>query len=339
MRFRARAPDGRQVVVQLDDTTATVSTLRRSIQEQLDMPHFELKAGFPPRLIKLNDYQDTALLTEVDVKLNNESVQVIPPSTPQPPPATSDPSHRAGPRAPPPAGNVPAAGPSKSQSNPRQETPEIPIPSESATLILRVMPDDNSCLFRAIATALSSSPHESDSAVTKLRWHCADYIQSNPSIYSKAILGKDPAAYCAWIQQGSAWGGDIELDILSRVLGVEIDACIVAPFTVQRYNEGAADRIVLVYSGIHYDTVAVSPDPEGDLGTDFDMRRFPVEVSDYVLQATERLCRRLAEQGYMTNTATFGIRCNICGWQGNGEREAAVHATKTGHVDLEEIRS
>jgi ubiquitin thioesterase OTU1 len=335
MRFRARAPDGRQVVVQLDDTTSTVNDLRRSIQDQMNMPQFELKAGFPPRLIKLDDFKDNALLAETDLQLNNESVQVIPPSAPAPPTQARRPvSHPSQPTS-----KAPSAGPSKSTSKPRQETPEISIPSESATLVLRVMPDDNSCLFRAIATALSSSPHESDSAVTKLRWECAEYIRSHPEIYSKAILGKEPAAYCAWIQQESAWGGDIELDILSRVLGVEIDACIVDPFTVQRYNEGAVERIVLVYSGIHYDTVAESPDPEGDLGSELDIRRWGVERSDYVLQATEMLCKRLAEQGYMTNTATFGIRCNTCGWKGNGEREATVHATKTGHFELEEIRS
>ncbi|ETN38585.1 uncharacterized protein HMPREF1541_06622 [Cyphellophora europaea CBS 101466] len=328
IRFRARTPDGRQAVVQIDDN-ATIRQLRETICEKVDIKQFELKAGFPPKVIKLEDYSDDTTISASGLQLNNESIQVIPPATPAPAAPPSQPL-QSGPNP-----TKAPAGPSKI-SDPRQETPEIPIPSESSTLVLRVMPDDNSCLFRAITTAVSGDQHADH--VTKLRWHVADYIRNNPSVYSAAILGKEPAAYCAWIQQENSWGGDIELDILSRVLGVEIDACIVQPFSVQRYNEGASERIVLIYSGIHYDTVAVSPDPEGDLGAELDMRRFEVVNSDWVLEGTRKLCEKLAAQGYMTNTSTFGIMCKVCGWKGKGEREATKHAMETGHMELEEIR-
>lgn len=333
IRFRARTPDGRQAVIQIGDT-ATIRQLRSAICEKVDLKQFELKSGFPPKVVKLDDFDDDTTISASGLKLNNESIQVIPPSAPAPtPPAQPQPLPSV-PRTSQPT-TQPSAGPSKA-SDPRQDIPEIPLPDESATLVLRVMPDDNSCLFRAIATAVSGD-QDSDQ-VTKLRWHCSEYIQSNPAIYSKAILGKDPAAYCAWIQQENSWGGDIELDILSRVLGVEIDACIVQPFMVQKYNEGAADRIVLVYSGIHYDTVAVSPDPDGDIGAELDIRRFPTGDSEYVLEGARQLCERLSKQGYMTNTSTFGIKCNICGWKGKGERDATKHAMDTGHMELEEIR-
>lgn len=338
IRFRARTPDGRQAVIQIEDT-ATIRQLRNTICEKVDLKTFELKGGFPPKVIRLDDYDDDTTISASDLKLNNESIQVIPPSNPstsQPAPANPPSNLPSGPHT-----SQPTAGPSSSSSkpsnDPRQDIPEIPLPSESATLVLRVMPDDNSCLFRAIATAVSGD--QDTDQVTKLRWHVSEYILSNPSIYTTAILGKSPQQYCAWIQQEDSWGGDIELDILSRVLGVEIDACIVQPFTVQRYNEGAAERIVLVYSGIHYDTVAVSPDPEGDIGAELDIRRFPTTMgSEYVLEGTRVLCERLAGQGYMTNTSTFGIRCNRCGWKGKGEREATKHAMETGHMELEEIK-
>lgn len=151
--------------------------------------------------------------------------------------------------------------------------------------------------------------------------------------------GRSVESYCAWIQQPDSWGGEIEIDILARVLGVEIDACVISPFFVRRYNEGAADeRIVLVYSGIHYDTVAVSPDPEGDLGTDMDVRRWEVEGSEWVLEGTRRLCGLLEERGYMTDTGRFGVRCEVCGWVGKGEREASAHAMGTGHMEFGEIK-
>ena len=345
MRFRARHPDGRQAVIVLDDT-ATISNLRMKIQSSLhlsafDLSQSELKYGFPPKSLKLDDFPDSTSISAAEINLNNESVQVIPPS--QPPPAQQPNTKNAQTSRisqPAPSSSNPTTRPSpKKPSNPGQEPPEISLPSESATLVLRVMPDDNSCLFRAISTAVSGD--QDVDHVTKLRWHCAQYIQANPSIYSKAILGKEPAAYCAWIQQESSWGGDIELDILSRVLHVEIDACIVSPFQVQRYNEGAEERIVLVYSGIHYDTVAVSPDPEGDMGAEFDVRRWETRRgsgSEYVLEGVRKLCRKLEERGYMTNTSSFGIRCNTCGWKGNGEREATKHAVETGHMDMEEVK-
>lgn len=336
IRFRVRTPDGRQAVVQIEDT-ATIRQLRATICEKVDLKQFELKAGFPPKVIRLDDHPDETTITASGLQLNNESIQVIPPSAP----ASAQPAQPSQPQSLQPGSasskplTQPSAGPSAT-SDPRQDIPEISLPSESATLVLRVMPDDNSCLFRAIATAVSGD--QDADQVTKMRWHCSEYIQSNPAIYSKAILGKEPSAYCAWIQQENSWGGDIELDILSRVLGVEIDACIVHPFTVQKYNEGAADRIVLVYSGIHYDTVALSPDPDGDIGAELDIRRFPSGDSEYVLEGTRQLCERLNKQGYMTNTSTFGIKCNTCGWKGKGEREATKHAMETGHMELEEIR-
>ena len=339
IRFRVRTPDGRQAVVQLEET-ATIRQLRTTICEKVDLKTFDLKGGFPPKVINLDDFEDDTTITASGLKLNNESIQVIPPSAPaapQPSPSTTS-TLPSGP-------HTPSAGPSSSITtkpkppapDPRQDIPEIPLPSESATLVLRVMPDDNSCLFRAIATAVSGD--QDADHVTKLRWHCADYIQSNPGIYNKAILGKEPGEYCAWIQQENSWGGDIELDILSRVLGVEIDACIVSPFQVQRYNEEAEERVVLVYSGIHYDTVAVSPDPDGDIGAELDIRRYPNgKESEYVLEGAKLLCEKLAGQGYMTNTSTFGIRCKTCGWKGKGEREASKHAMDTGHMELEEIK-
>lgn len=335
MRFRARHPDGRQAIIALKDQ-ATIKDLREAIKDKLEVSHFELKYGFPPQTLKLDDFTDDIALTAAEIKLNNESVQVIPPATT---PTTTIPPSQSGPAAQKPSkvtSSTKAAAPSPPASDPRRETPEIPLPSESATLVLRVMPDDNSCLFRAISTAVSGD--QDIDHVTKLRFHCADYISSNPDIYSKAILGKEPAQYCAWIQQESSWGGDIELDILSRVLGVEIDACIVDPFQMQKYNEGAPERVVLIYSGIHYDTVAVSPDPDGDIGGEFDMRRFPVEDSQYVIDAAKKLCEKLKGQGYMTNTSKFSIKCNKCGWKGKGERDASKHAMETGHMDMEEFK-
>ena len=99
------------------------------------------------------------------------------------------------------------------------DPPEIEIPELGGTLVLRVMPDDNSCLFRSISTAAMSGID----VMTELRSVVAQTIQSHPDKYTTAVLdNKSPNDYCRWIQTENAWGGQIELDILSQHFGIEI---------------------------------------------------------------------------------------------------------------------
>src|SRR4030095_6096064 len=97
--------------------------------------------------------------------------------------------------------------------------PEIILPDRGGTLVLRIMPDDNSCLFRAIASAVLPGMD----AMKELRSVIAQMIQANPDSYPKVVLdNKDPDDYCRWIQTEEAWGGQIELSILSKHFDVEI---------------------------------------------------------------------------------------------------------------------
>jgi len=86
-------------------------------------------------------------------------------------------------------------------------------------LVLRVMPDDNSCLFRAFAYAVLPTD---DKVVVELRSIIASAIRSNPEVYTKVVLEQEPENYCAWIQTQDAWGGAIELGILAQHFEVEI---------------------------------------------------------------------------------------------------------------------
>ena len=365
MQFRVRDPDGKNSIVKLDEKTATIQDLRDVISRNLQDPKedFTLTFGFPPKTVTLTSFANERSVSDAGLKLHNESIQVNPIATSdQKPPSSTSTKSWAGPSA----GTVEAKKPTQERpkqlkpSNTKpaaattaispmtdQDVPSIPLPSHSASLTLRIMPDDNSCLFRAIAAAV----HQESSAdyVSLLRYQVANYVTSNPILYSKPVLdGRSPEAYAAWIQQESSWGGDVELDVLSRVLGVEIWCCQVDPFFVRRYNEtsnsdgssGSGEFIALVYSGIHYDTVAVSPSLEDILPPEFDMSKFSgANDSQWVLDATKALCGKLKERGYMTNTSSFGIMCKVegCGWVGQGEKAAVEHAKSTGHTDLEEI--
>lgn len=94
-----------------------------------------------------------------------------------------------------------------------------------------------------------------------------------------------------------------------------------------------------MYSGIHYDTIALSPaDPPYDHAyapPDFDTKIFDA-TDDVVLQRAVELCRILQGRHYFTDTSKFGVRCNICKKTFIGEHGATNHAKETGHYDFGE---
>ena len=201
---------------------------------------------------------------------------------------------------------------------------------------LQVMPDDNSCMFRAFSSAALGQTIDS---MHELRSLIATSIQSQPDLYSEAVLEKKPDAYCNWIQREDAWGGGIELGILAQHFDLEICSINVQDLRVDRFNESAQRRVILVYSGIHYDVVALSPSEEphehADLPAEHDTKVFDV-AKDEVLQGAVELCRVLQGRHYYTDMAGFAIKCNACGWKGNGEKAATEHAKGTGHMDFGE---
>lgn len=82
------------------------------------------------------------------------------------------------------------------------------------------MPDDNSCLFRAFGTAVLPGD---DLSMPELRSLVASQIQAEPNVYTKVVLdNRDPDDYCRWLQTDEAWGGAIELTILSKHFNIEI---------------------------------------------------------------------------------------------------------------------
>jgi ubiquitin thioesterase OTU1 len=81
------------------------------------------------------------------------------------------------------------------------------------------MPDDNSCLFRALAAAVLPGD---DLSMPELRALVASTIQSQPEIYTTVVLEKRPDDYCRWIQSPNSWGGAIEMGILAQYFDIEI---------------------------------------------------------------------------------------------------------------------
>jgi ubiquitin thioesterase OTU1 len=363
IRLRLRGPEGTSTLSLPSD--ATWADLKREISLKTNVADFDLKFGYPPQELNTTSIDAGVLLTDMPHALHGEQLTVVPRTTLQAklsaPLAGTTQGVQAIPTLPPTTSSKSTTYPSTPLSLTRKpnpaldlDPPTIPLPTLSATLTLRIMPDDNSCLFRALSSALLGS---SIDGMTELRSIVAQTIISQPEIYSAAILEKEPEAYCKWIQLENSWGGGIEIAILSQYFGVEVCSVNVQDLRVDRFNEGssstssgdsgeggkARQRVILVYSGIHYDVVAVTPfqgaEPELDRKV-FDVVRTEGEGGEEfdggVLEGAVELCRKLQEQHYFTDTAGFEVKCNQCGETGKGQQWAVGHARSSGHGDFGE---
>ncbi|KAF3049240.1 ubiquitin-specific protease otu1 [Didymella keratinophila] len=325
IRIRLQAPNG-QHTLQLDDNAA-VSDLLSAITNATDLPLYDLKWGFPPQPLDPSLYGLSTLLKDTDLKLNGASIKVIGQ-------ATGDPSEKKKEEEAQAATSQSAAPLSlqRKEQPALKDTPEVFVPDRSGTMVLRVMPDDNSCMFRALGSAVLTDTLDS---MTELRSMVAQGVQRDPILYNEAILGRSPDEYCKWISYSDSWGGGIELSILSQEFDVEIASIDVQTLRVDRFNEGRPRRCVLVYSGIHYDTIAFVPSGSPTYNPENDVKLFDSN-DDVILEAARELCGQLKKQKYYTDTQKFDIKCNKCGWRGAGERGAVQHAEETGHVDFGE---
>ncbi|WPK23755.1 hypothetical protein PUMCH_001001 [Australozyma saopauloensis] len=216
----------------------------------------------------------------------------------------------------------------------QSDIPSVYIPKQDKYLILRNVPDDNSCLFNSVSLAVTGSI---DWKKLDLRRVVAETILSSPETYNEAILGRPVGEYCKWIQKPESWGGAIELGILSKHLGVRIqtyDIDLGSPITFQDEQLPPKLFILLVYSGIHYDTLvtnrSLSKDRHGDLGK--------WTEDNGITDACAKLVTLLQTKNYATNTTKFRVRCLDCYEILVGETGASQHANKTGHTSFGEVK-
>lgn len=174
----------------------------------------------------------------------------------------------------------------------------------------------------------------------ELRSLVASAIQAEPEVYTKVVLEQPPDDYCRWIQTPDAWGGAIEMGILANYFSIEICSIDVQSLRVDKFNEGADKRCILVYSGIHYDTIVQSPSEpphtKANNPPDFDMRVWDNDDHEILIKAQE-LCRKLQDKHYYTDTGGMAIKCGVCGVVVYGEGQASGHAMQTGHYDMAEV--
>lgn len=356
MRTRIRGPSG-QSTIELNETD-TVAELISKIHDATSLTSFDVKLGAPPlplTPLDLSSLDPTQTIRDANLKLANQLLTVSARAVDTEPPRVKA---QEQPKAPVPAsstrpergGRAPTASAAQAsaprsdgllelQRSPNKisdDPPEIPVPSHGSTLVLRVMPDDNSCLFRALGTCLLGSTVD---GVVELRDNVASAIQADPERWNAGILNALPDTYCRTIKSPDTWGGDIDIAILAEYWGICVRNISVQDGHVYSYNEDASNMCIIVYSGIHYDAIALSPsEPPFTHATapmDWDVKQFRTD-DGLVLEKAKELVGKLKEQHYFTDTAGFALKCGICGWTGHGERAAEKHGMETGHAKFEE---
>ncbi|PGH31103.1 ubiquitin thioesterase OTU1 [[Emmonsia] crescens] len=354
MRIRIRGPSG-QSTISLDES-ATIHDLQAQISEKTALTSYDIKYGYPPKPLDLDQLDPARSITEIGTNLNGEQLIISKKETGSATDtlvtsgqqqqqeqsgttytASQRDSNRAAQTTQPAARDIskPLSFARKQNTTVENDPPEIPSPEHGGTVVLRIMPDDNSCLFRAVSSAVIGAMD----AMTELRSIVAQTIQEQPDVYSAAVLEKAPDDYCRWIQTEDSWGGGIELSILSKHFDIEICSIDVQSLRVDRFNEGQPTRCIVVYSGIHYDAIALSPSDEpythADAPPEFDTKIFDA-ADPIILERAVALCKILQGKHYFTDTGSFRIRCNTCRGQFVGERGATKHAIETGHYDFGE---
>jgi len=121
-------------------------------------------------------------------------------------------------------------------------------------MIRRIVPNDNSCLFYAIAYCCEGA-EASKSVEQRLRGLMRDNVLADPDPETRALfLGRPVGEYAEWIMNPHHWGGESEIVVLSEHYKVEIAVVSCEMMSSIVYGEGApGGRIYILYTGSHYD--------------------------------------------------------------------------------------
>ncbi|XP_012539573.1 deubiquitinase OTUD6B [Monomorium pharaonis] len=137
-------------------------------------------------------------------------------------------------------------------------------------LMIYEIPSDGHCLYNAVAHQLKING-ETPLSLHDLRTKTADYLRENMNDFLPFLSNPDSddlltpeeyEKYCNDVGETSAWGGAVELQVLSRILKcpIEVIQAVGAPYIVgDEYSNGK--KVTLTYHrhmyelGAHYNSV------------------------------------------------------------------------------------
>lgn len=206
------------------------------------------------------------------------------------------------------------------------------------TIVRRIIDADNCCLFNAVGYCIEKDQHKMSPIYRKM---VADEILSDPATYTADILGKTVDEYVTWIQNPEKWGGEIEMNILSKRLKLEIAAVDVQTGKLYVYGEDRnfLDRIYLLYDGIHYDAIVsalASSCQNAEVSSD--MTVFSVNDQS-VVGEIQIMVDELRKKNQFIDMTGCDIQCLICFVGLKGQRGAQAHAKATGHQNFGQVQA
>lgn len=279
----------------------------------------ELKRGFPPQSIDISNLQ--VLLKEANIQHGDQIMVEV---------------------------NGKELDSSKQEQKPSEltEIPSTYVSQLNKYLILRNIPDDNSCLFNSISYTLYGSEAIRPGSLSsqRLRDIVIEEIGAHPEIYSEVVLGRTNEKYREWIRRSTSWGGAIELGILAERLQVCIQCLDIELGQFIKFeSEMRKPRsfIILIYLGIHYDVLALNDTLSKNtdsVSSDSCVWPLDSKISLALKDAALELCALLQSRNYSTNTTTFRVRCLVCYQVLVGETGATRHANETGHFNFGEVK-
>ncbi|KAJ8901516.1 hypothetical protein NDN08_007360 [Rhodosorus marinus] len=318
MLLRVRTRNGVSQVKAGDDWTQ--DELLKSISEVsgIDVDRIKIKSGFPPTEVTLDGGEnvksifrqgDSLVVEETAKKQSVGDSVVVEDDRADSKDQESEPSHVA-------------VAPSQSAG--------ASSIADEADFVRRVVPDDNSCLFRAVSLVIGQS-HTAEF----LRRNVANGVRDKPHFYTEVTLGKSSQEYQSWILRETSWGGAIELSILADHFKTEIAAIDVKTTRMDCYGEGKDYELrgYLLYDGIHYDAIALALG--GESNRDLDVTLF---ASNDVVAQTKAiaLAQRENKRKAYTDTANFKLKCQDCSAVVYGEKGALDHTKATAHSNYAE---
>ena len=149
-------------------------------------------------------------------------------------------------------------------------------------LVRRSVPNDNSCLFYALAY-LCEGAEASKAVETRLRKLVADIELNHPDPETRALFLEKPVAeYAEWIVNPFHWGGENEILTLATHYDVEVAVVSCESLSVLVYNQAEPGaerkgRAFILYTGQHYDPLVGAAN--ADVPTAEELKVFPVNTT------------------------------------------------------------
>jgi OTU-like cysteine protease len=135
-------------------------------------------------------------------------------------------------------------------------------PTSHLYAMVRKIPDDNSCLFHAIAYVCDNRSRDGSDL---LRQISASIVASDPTKFNEAMLGMPNNQYVQRLLDPLKWGGAVEVELLSGYYATEI--CVHDIQTSNTYSYGGEMNyksvVFLLYNGIHYDCIVGNIEKDG----------------------------------------------------------------------------